>query len=130
MHVEDFIESVLAQNAAIQQATGGRMFAFTTEQGTHTYPFIWWQTITSEPIAKDLKTVGEAWRDEVQVDVFAGSVSAASKLADTVRQAFNNATLPDGILSSEADQITPSYCDEDESIHYAVRVFVNHKIEI
>ena len=130
MQVEDFIESVLAQDAAIQQATGGRVFAFTTTQGTHTYPFIWWQTITSEPIAEDLKTVGEAWRDEVQVDVFAGSVAAASKLADIVRQAFNNAALPDTTLSIEANQIPPSYCDEDESIHYAVRVFVNHKITL
>lgn len=130
MQVEAFIESVLASSAEIQKTTGGRVFAFTTAQGTHKYPLIWWQTITSEPLAEDLKTVGEAWQDEVQIDVFAGSVAAASKLADTVRKAFNNATLTGGILSSRSNQVIPSYCDEDETIHYAVRVFVNHKIEL
>lgn len=130
MQVEEFIESVLASSAEIQKATGGRVFAFATAQGTHKYPLIWWQTITSEPLAEDLKTVGEAWQDEVQIDVFAGSVAAAAQLADTVRKAFNNATLTDGILSSQSNQIIPSYCDEDETIHYAVRVFVNHKIDL
>ena len=130
MQVEEFIESVLRENAEIRVATNGRIFAFTTAQGTHKYPFIWWQPITSEPIAQDLKSVGEAWRDEVQVDVFAGSVKAASRLADLVRKVFNNAPLSAPILSCDAAEIVPSYCDEDESIHYAVRVFVNHKIEL
>lgn len=130
MQVEKFIESVLRENAEIRVATSGRIFAFTTAQGTHQYPFIWWQPITSEPIAEDLKSVGEAWRDEVQVDIFAGSVSAASRLANTVRKAFNNAALSAPILSCESNEVVPSYCDEDETIHYAVRVFVNHKIEL
>ena len=130
MQVEEFIESVLRENAEIRISTGNRIFGFTTPQGTHQYPFIWWQPITSEPISQDLKSVGEAWRDEVQIDVFAGSIDGASRLANTVRKAFNNAPLSAPILSCDAAEIVPSYCDEDESIHYAVRVFVNHKIEL
>ena len=127
MQVEEFIESVLAAAAEIQQATGGRVFAFATAQGTHKYPLIWWQIITTQVIALELGGVGQAWQSEVQIDVFTRSVEASARLAQTVMNVFNSAVKTDGILSSYSDQVVPAYADEDETIHYAVRVMVNHK---
>lgn len=121
-----FIASTLANNAAVRAAVGDRLYAFTTEQGDHTYPLIWWQIITTQAMALELCGVGQAWQSEVQVDVFARSVDAAASLAETVRDAFNNAQKTAGILSSYSNQIVPAYADEDETIHYAVRVVVNH----
>lgn len=121
-----FIESTLANNAAVRAAVGDRLYAFTTEQGEHTYPLIWWQIITTQAMALELCGVGQAWQSEVQVDVFARSVEAAASLAETVRDAFNAAQKTEGILSSYSNQVVPSYAEEDDTIHYAVRVVVNH----
>ena len=121
-----FVASTLANNAAVRAAVGDRLYAFTTEQGDHTYPLIWWQIITTQAMSLELCGVGQAWQSEVQVDVFARSVDAAASLAETVRDAFNAAQKTDGILSSYSNQIVPSYAEEDETIHYAVRVVVNH----
>ena len=121
-----FIASTLANNAAVRAAVGDRLYAFTTEQGDHTYPLIWWQIITTQAMALELCGVGQAWQSEVQVDVFARSVEAAASLAETVRDAFNAAQKTEGILSSYSNQVVPSYAEEDDTIHYAVRVVVNH----
>lgn len=121
-----FIASTLANNAAVRAAVGDRLYAFTTEQGDHTYPLIWWQIITTQAMALELCGVGQAWQSEVQVDVFARSVDAAARLAETVRDAFNAAQKTEGILSSYSNQVVPSYAEEDDTIHYAVRVVVNH----
>ncbi len=121
-----FIASTLANNAVVRAAVGDRLYAFTTEQGDHTYPLIWWQIITTQAMALELCGVGQAWQSEVQVDVFARSVEAAASLAETVRDAFNAAQKTEGILSSYSNQVVPSYAEEDDTIHYAVRVVVNH----
>lgn len=121
-----FVASTLANNAAVRAAVGDRLYAFTTEQGDHTYPLIWWQIITTQAMALELCGVGQAWQSEVQVDVFARSVEAAASLAETVRDAFNAAQKTEGILSSYSNQVVPSYAEEDDTIHYAVRVVVNH----
>lgn len=121
-----FIASTLANNAVVRAAVGDRLYAFTTEQGDHTYPLIWWQIITTQAMALELCGVGQAWQSEVQVDVFARSVDAAASLAETVRDAFNAAQKTEGILSSYSNQVVPSYAEEDDTIHYAVRVVVNH----
>lgn len=121
-----FIASTLANNAAVRAAVGDRLYAFTTEQGDHTYPLIWWQIITTQAMALELCGVGQAWQSEVQVDVFARSVEAAASLAETVRDAFNAAQKTEGILSSYSNQVVPSYAEEDDTIHYAVRVVINH----
>lgn len=121
-----FIASTLANNAVVRAAVGDRLYAFTTEQGDHTYPLIWWQIITTQAMSLELCGVGQAWQSEVQVDVFARSVDAAASLAETVRDAFNAAQKTEGILSSYSNQVVPSYAEEDDTIHYAVRVVVNH----
>lgn len=121
-----FIASTLANNAAVRAAVGDRLYAFTTEQGDHTYPLIWWQIITTQAMSLELCGVGQAWQSEVQVDVFARSVEAAASLAETVRDAFNAAQKTEGILSCYSNQVVPAYAEEDETIHYAVRVVVNH----
>lgn len=123
----NFIKKTLNANADIVRATGGRIYAFTTAQGDHTYPLIWWQIITTQVMALELGGVGQAWQSEVQIDVFTRSVEASARLAQTVMNAFNSAVKTDGILSSYSDQVVPAYADEDETIHYAVRVMVNHK---
>lgn len=79
-------------------------------------------------MGEDLRSVGNAWQAEVQVDVFAKDVSAAARLAAIVRDAFNGATLTEGVLDSYSNEIVPAYADEDETIQYAVRIFVNHQI--
>lgn len=124
----DFINATLAGSAQIQAATQGRVFRFTTAQGTHTYPMIWWRIITDSSLGDTLCDVGQAWKAEVQVDVFTKDVSASARLAAIVRDAFNNAVLPEGILDSYSNEVVPAYADEDETIQYAVRVFINHKI--
>ena len=86
--------------------------------------------ITDNPIAEDLLSVGAAWQSEVQIDVFAGNVSVASNLANIVFSAFNNAQLSDNILSCESNQVMATYDNEDETIRYTIRVFVNHKITL
>lgn len=121
-----FIQSTLSENSAIRAAVGDRLYPFTTEQGDHTYPLIWWQIVATQNMAMELCGVGQAWQSEVQVDVFARSIEAAARLAETVRDTFNNVQKPDGILSSYSAQVVPAYADEDETIHYAVRVMVNH----
>lgn len=124
----DFIASVLANNSEIQQATQGRIYPFTTEQGTHSYPLILWHVVTDKTIDDYLHGIGQAWKAEAQIDVFTRDVSASAKLAQTVCEAFNSAVLTEGILSSYSNETIPSYANEDETIHYAVRVFINHTI--
>lgn len=126
--VEQFITAVLSGSQSIQAATRGRVYAFTTAQGVHTYPLIWWHLITAEPTAQDLCSVGEAWQTEAQIDVFCKSVSAAARLAEMVFAAFNTAQLTANILDSRAVEIVPSYANEDATIHYAVRVLINHQL--
>ena len=113
--VEQFVASVLAGSREIQEATNGRVYAFTTTQGVHTYPLIWWRLISSNPTAQDLRSVGEAWQTEAQIDVFCKSVSAAAKLAEIVFAAFNTAQLTANILDARAVSIVPAYANEDAS---------------
>lgn len=124
----NFIKLTLAGNAQIREATQGRVYPFTVAQGIHDYPTIWWRIITDTTLGEDLRSVGNAWQAEVQVDVFAKDVSAAARLAAIVRDAFNGATLTEGVLDSYSNEIVPAYADEDETIQYAVRIFVNHQI--
>ena len=123
-----FVASVLASDERIQAATRGRVYPFTTKQGTHEYPIIFWHIVTDKTIDDDLYGIGQAWKSEVQIDVFTKDVSASANLAQVVCDAFNSAVLTDGILSSYSNEVVPSYADEDETIHYAVRVFINHTL--
>lgn len=125
--VFNFVAEVL-KNKAIQDATNGRVYSFITEQGEHYYPLIFWKVITSKPLAEDLNSVGETWQSEVQVSVFTQSATSTAKLSKLVQDAFNNATLTDGIYSSQANQIVPAYQSDDDCVMYAVRVFINHKL--
>lgn len=127
--ISRFITDVLINDDAIQKATNGRIYPFEMLQGTHNYPTILWKIITSKPLGQDLWSVGEAWQLEVQVSVFTKSSSASAKLSEMVCKAFNNATLPENILSAQANQIVSSFVNEDETIHYAVRVFINYKFQ-
>lgn len=124
----DFIASVLASDERIQAATQGRVYPFTTKQGTHEYPMIYWSIVTDKTIEDYLHGIGQAWKSEAQIDVFTKDVSASANLAQAVCDAFNSSVLTDGILSSYSNEVVPSYADEDETIHYAVRVFINHTI--
>lgn len=60
--------------------------------------------------------------------MFARDVPSAAKLGGIVCAAFNSAPPAAGILSCYSNEIVPAYADEDETIHYAVRIFVNHEI--
>lgn len=124
----DFVASVLALDERIQAATRGRVYPFTTKQGTHEYPMIFWHIVTDKTIEDYLYGIGQAWKSEAQIDVFTKDVSASANLAQVVCDAFNSAVLTDGILSSYSNEVVPSYADEDETIHYAVRVFINHTL--
>lgn len=124
----DFVASVLASDERIQAATRGRVYPFTTKQGTHEYPIIFWHIVTDKTIDDYLYGIGQAWKSEAQIDVFTKDVSASANLAQVVCDAFNSAVLTDGILSSYSNEVVPSYADEDETIHYAVRVFINHTL--
>ena len=122
----NFIKTTLANNATIQEATQGRVYPFETKQGTHTYPLIFWQIISTKNAALELCGVGQVWQSEVQVDVFTCQAESSARLGGIVRDAFNWAIKTTGILAAYSDQVTPAYADEDATIHYAVRVFVNH----
>lgn len=124
----DFVASVLASDERIQAATRGRVYPFATKQGTHEYPIIFWHIVTDKTIDDYLYGIGQAWKSEAQIDVFTKDVSASANLAQVVCDAFNSAVLTDGILSSYSNEVVPSYADEDETIHYAVRVFINHTL--
>ncbi len=121
----EYVASILAADSTIQSATQGRVYLYQTEQGVHEYPIIFWRVITQTPVAQDLSSVGEAFRAEIQIDAFAEDALASARLAQAVFDAFNNAPKSDGILDAYADEITPVYADEDETIKYSVRVIVN-----
>lgn len=124
----DFIKNVLANNAEIQSYTAGRIFEFSTAQGTHTYPMILWSIISDKTLADYIDAIGEAWKAEVQIDIFTKSVEASAALGNIVLNAFNSAELTEGILSSYTNEYMPSYTDEDETYRYIVRVYINHTL--
>lgn len=125
--VLNFVAEVL-KNKAIQDATNGRVYSFITEQGEHSYPLIFWEVITSKPLAEDLTSVGETWQSEVQISVFTQSPTSTAKLSKIVQNAFNNATLTSGIYSSQANQIVPAFQSDDDVVMCAVRVFINYRL--
>lgn len=124
----DFIKSVLANNAEIQSYTAGRIFEFSTAQGTHAYPMILWSIISDKTLADYIDAIGEAWKAEVQIDIFTRSVEASAALGNIVLNAFNSAELTEGILSSYTNEYIPSYTDEDETYRYIIRVYINHTL--
>ena len=114
----------MAGSQAIQSLTEGRIYSFETAQGTHTYPLVFWRVITQETVAKDLSTVGEAFKAEVQIDAFSQDAKVSARLGGEIFKAFNSAQKADGILDCYADEIVPLYIDEDQTVQYAVRVFI------
>ena len=120
----EFISNILAGNQQIQSLTEGRIYSFETAQGTHTYPIVFWRIITQEAVAKDLSSVGEAFKAEVQIDAFTKDAQVSAQLASLIFSAFNNAQKTSGILDCYADEIVPLYIDEDQTVQYAVRVMI------
>ena len=126
--LEEFVEKILNENETIQSIVSGRVYSFKTQQGTHTYPMIFWEVITDATLSDYLSGVGQARKAEVQVSVFTKSVSASAQLAKIVSDVFNAASVEGNILSCYSNEIVPTYCDEDETIQYSVRIFINHKL--
>lgn len=75
-------------------------------------------------MAKDLSSVGEAFKAEIQIDAFTKDAQVSAQLASLIFSAFNNAQKTSGILDCYADEIVPVYANEDETIQYAVRVMI------
>lgn len=122
-----FINNTLASDEYISKATAGRIYQFESEQGAHVYPFIMWSIINTSTIATFLDKPGEARISEVQINVFTKAASVSAKIAELSAQAFNNAQCEGAIIDAYSNQIVQAYCDEDQTIQYAVRVFVIHK---
>ena len=120
-----FISNTLALNQPIQTLTQGRIYCFETTQGTHTYPIVFWRIITQEAVAKDLSSVGEAFKAEVQIDAFTEDAGVSASLANIIFNQFNNAPQTDGILDCYADEIVPVFERDDQVVQYAVRVIVH-----
>ena len=128
-NVITFVKDVINNSTELRIGCAGRVYFFETKQGVHKYPLIFCRVITSTPIAQNLLDGGEAWRDEVQVDVFTKSVEASARMAQVAFDAFNGAELPDGILSCRAEEIIPLFTNSDEVFQFSIRIFINHKIE-
>lgn len=123
----DFIAQTFALSRALQAATQGRIFAFESRQGTHTYPFILWSIVSDRAMTTDLQGAGQPWQAELQVNCYAQSVRAAENLARMVYDAFTTAPRTKDILHVYSTQVIPLYVDEDESIEYALRIFINYQ---
>lgn len=125
--VRGFINSVFA-NAQIQERTGGRIFEFSTPQGTHEYPFIFWYYIADKAMTTDLQGAGQAWQAEIQITCFSQTPQSADELARVVYDTFMKAPLTDGILHCYSTQVIPLYIDTDEATQYALRIFINYQL--
>lgn len=125
--IRDFINSVFA-NTQIRDMTGGRIFEFTTPQGTHEYPFIFWFYISDKAMTTDLQGAGQAWQAEIQITCFSQTPQGADELAHVVYDAFTKAPRTDGILHCYSTQVIPLYIDTDEATQYALRIFINYQL--
>lgn len=128
VNVNTFVENTLTGSEEISTSTGGRIYAFTVNQGIHVYPTIWWRVITNTTIADDISGAGTAYKCEVQIDVIARTPEVSSSLAETVKYLFNSVSNNSelGIISSYSNELIPAYTNEDETITSSVRVFINH----
>ena len=86
---------------------------------------MFWRVITQESVAKDLSSVGEAFKAEVQIDAFSEDAKVSARLGGEIFKAFNSASKTDGILDCYADEIVPVFEREDQVVQYAVRVIVH-----
>lgn len=128
--LENFIQNRLSNIGEIQPFVGDNIFPFISDTNASKC-FIRWAIISEEVLPETLTATTRELikKAEVQISIFANTITAARSILTEVEKSFNfdNSSFDSNILSSRTDTTSP-IIEDKETVHYPLRVNLIYKL--
>ena len=120
MTLEEYIQFKLQNIEDIKSLVGENIFPFIASTNAEKC-FIRWHIITEEDAVDLLNGFSSLKKAEVQISVFANTLSNARLITNAVVKTFNNSNKFSNIRCSQATIIQPTV-EDNQTVHYPIRI--------